>query len=182
MDVYYIRSVLQYTYLGFNVITQDWKQRATNTQNEMILFFMHRHISGVIRTQMILSVPVLISIYGCELYGMSSPRLLPIQRVTDRAIRDILGCSSNYCREAANEELNIYCVVLCGAKLRARVITTWQSSRLPIKGLLDTPYKHTVCWMDDRDQEVAENVYAIEYQGWCPDGRVRCIHRHEYTT
>ncbi|KRH92561.1 putative transposable element, partial [Pseudoloma neurophilia] len=51
---------------------------------------------------------------------MSSIRLHPLQRVIDRAIRDVLGCSSKYCRKAAYEELRMPSMAL-----RGRVIAKW---------------------------------------------------------
>ncbi|ELQ75974.1 putative transposable element encoded protein [Trachipleistophora hominis] len=54
------------------------------------------------------SVLLPIATYGCELYGMSTARLAPLQRVIDHALKDVLSCGSSYCRKAAYEELHIH--------------------------------------------------------------------------
>lgn len=64
--------------LGLNAIVKDKKEMATNAYHTMRSFLTHRHIPALIRTQMVLSALVPIATYGCELYGISSSRILSI--------------------------------------------------------------------------------------------------------
>ncbi|KRH92872.1 putative transposable element protein [Pseudoloma neurophilia] len=105
-------------------------------------FLLRKHVPAVIRAQLVRAVLVLIAIYGCELYGMSSARLHPLQRVIDRAIRDVLY-SSKCCRKAAYKELRILSMAL-----KARTIAKWSSSRTTIGSLLRSPFKdRSATWM-----------------------------------
>lgn len=72
---------------------------------------------------MVQSVFISMTIYGCELYWMSLSQILLIQRVIDRAVRDILVSSSNYYQKAAYKELFLSYMALRWAKPVASVIT-----------------------------------------------------------
>lgn len=122
-------------------IVQYRKERAANAYHSMRPFFNRRHIATVIHTQLVRIVWILKATYECEIYGMSSARLNPIQSVINRSSWDILGCFSNYRRNVAYEELRIASKTMRSAKPRTRVITRLVNSRTTIGTSVCTPDK-----------------------------------------
>ncbi|ELQ76367.1 putative transposable element encoded protein [Trachipleistophora hominis] len=94
-----------------------------------------------IKMLLVKSVLLLIATYGCELYGMSTARLVPLQRMIDHALKNVLSCGSSYCRKATYEVLRIDCVVMQAAKLRTRAFLNWKTSRTTIGELINQPFK-----------------------------------------
>ncbi|ELQ75186.1 putative transposable element encoded protein, partial [Trachipleistophora hominis] len=92
-------------------------------------FLTRKFVPAPIKMLLVKSVLLSIATYGCELYGMSTVRLAPLQRVIDHALKEVLSFGSSYCRKAAYKELRIDCVVIRAAKLRTRAFLKWKSRR-----------------------------------------------------
>ncbi|ELQ74836.1 putative RNA-directed DNA polymerase (reverse transcriptase), Non LTR Retrotransposon protein, partial [Trachipleistophora hominis] len=141
--------VASYTYLGhplmpdldLNVVIQDRKEKAIRAYHGMRPFLTRNFVPAPIKMLLVKSVLLPIATYGCELYGMSTSRLAHLQRVIDHALKDILSCSSSYCRNPAYEELRIDCVAMRAAKLRTHAFLKWKTSRTTFGELMNQTFK-----------------------------------------
>ncbi|ELQ76887.1 U4/U6-associated splicing factor PRP4, transposable element containing protein, partial [Trachipleistophora hominis] len=75
-------------------VIRDRKEKAVRAYHEMRPFLIRKFVPAPIKMLLVKSVLLPIATYGCELYGMSTARLAPLQRVTDHALKDVLSCGS----------------------------------------------------------------------------------------
>ncbi|ELQ76125.1 putative transposable element encoded protein [Trachipleistophora hominis] len=76
---------------------------------------------------------------------MSTACLVPLRRVMDHALKDVLSCGSSYSRKAVYQKLRIDCVAMRAAKLRKRAFLKWKASRTTIDELTNQSFE---CHLD----------------------------------
>ncbi|ELQ76088.1 RNA-directed DNA polymerase, Non LTR Retrotransposon, partial [Trachipleistophora hominis] len=144
-----IPTVERYRYLGIPInrnldlktVINDRKEKAQQALMIIRPLISRIEIPLPIRVTLIKSVLIPTATFGSELYGMSSQRTAPIQRVIDKAVRCAMACPANYCRLTAYEEIRIECIDIRAAKARTRAFIKWRNSRTTISKVMKTDFK-----------------------------------------
>lgn len=100
---------------------------------------LNKNVSIVLKTMLVKNILIPITMYGRELWGMSSVRAGKIRSLVRRALKFMCGIS-NASIDRVSEDLGIMNIQANASLGRLRAMTKWENSKLVISQLIKSKF------------------------------------------